>query len=169
MIWRVVIPAVIALGLSSAWGGEIIFVDPIQEKAKNLPPAVDARSRTQQSLEQTLEGARERAGRGRVTETIYLNEAGNNAAVPPSSERSRTARDYLDDNARPPPTIILRSEPPPTDSAKSRQTARSWVSPASSSSTSGRCKTENIAGGIEGATKGNTVIQSSQEGVTICK
>jgi hypothetical protein len=168
MIRRMVAHAVFFLAFSTAWAGEIIFVDPVQEKAKGLPP-VDSRARTQQSLERTLESARERAGRGRVAETIYLDDAENNVTEPPAAERARSARDYLDDSRHAPPTIILKSGQPPTDAAKARQSARSWVAQPPSKISSDRCKTENIVGGIEGQPQGQTVIQSSKGGVTVCK
>jgi len=170
MIPRMVVPVLLLLTLSPAWGGEIVFVDPIREKAKLQTAPVDARSRTQDSLEHSLESARDRAGRGRTVETIYLNDTDNPVVQKtPAAERAGAVRDYLDDTSPSPQVIILKSGPPPSDAAKSRQSARSWTSTASSTSTSDRCKTENTVGGVEGQPQGHTVIQSVKGSVTVCK
>ena len=169
MLRRVVAPVILCLSLGSAWGGEIIFVDPVREKAQNLPPPVNARARTQQSLERSLESARERVGRGRTTETIYLNDGNDFPPVSPSAERAGSARDYLGDSPTPPLTVILKSGPPPNDAAKARESARSWIATPPPSKHPDHCKTENIVGGIEGQPQGHTVIQSSKGGVTVCK
>ncbi len=169
MLRRVAAPVILCLTLCPAWGGEIIFVDPVREKAQNLPPPVNARARTQQSLEHSLESARERVGRGRTTEIIYLDDNNSFPSAPPAAERAGSARDYLDGLPHPPPTVILKSGPPPNDAARARESARSWIAPPPPSKHPDQCRTENIVGGIEGQPQGHTVIQSSKGGVTVCK
>lgn len=151
--------------LWSARGGEIIFVDPVREKAQALEPPVDTRARTQRSLEQPLEHAREHAGRGRLRDTIFLE---NGIPVSPAAERARAAGDYLEDVPTPPSAVILKSASP-TDAAKAKQTARSWIASPAVKYPDEQCKSENIVGGIEGQPQGRTVIQSSKGGVSVCK
>lgn len=153
----------------SAWGGEIIFVDPVREKAQRLQPQEDGAARHEQLRERVLEDARLRSGR----EAVPNATATDGEPMSPAGERAREARDYLNDTPVAQPAAILRNAPPPTDAAKARQTARGWVAPPAANSTNAsgnRCKTENTVGGIEGSAQGHTVIQSNTSSVaTICK
>lgn len=89
--------------------------------------------------------------------------------VSPAGERTREARDYLNDTQAAQPAVILRNAPPPSDAGRARQAARTWAAPATNSSGS-RCRTENTVGGIEGAAQGHTVIQGNTSDVTsVCK
>lgn len=161
----------LACATLSGWGGEIIFVDPVREKAQALQPQEDGAARHDKLRERVLEDARVRSGRKAVPDASATD--GGPMSMSPAGERAREARDYLNDTAAAQPAAILRNAPPPTDAAKARQTARGWVAPPAANSTNAsgnRCKTENTVGGIEGSAQGYTVIQSNTSSVTtICK
>lgn len=155
----------LAGGVMSAWGGEIIFVDPMREKAQALEQKSQP-LRHEELRERVLDDARIRSGREVAPPLVNQDEQ-----MPPAAERAREARDYLNDVPATSPAIILRSAPPPSDAAKARQSARSWTSPPPAANSPGnRCTTENTVGGIEGTAQGHTVIQSNTSGVNvICK
>lgn len=161
------------LVLASACRAEVVFVDPVQEKAGAMPkPAKqpDESSRTGRVVDHTLDAARQRAGRASLTGPDMLE-----GPLPPASERAAEARDYQR-GVKPAQetTIILQTVPaaPPSDAEKARAQARSWVAPAAPVSAQNRCRTENTVGGIEGqaGVRGTVVIQSTTSGVTVqCK
>jgi len=134
---HVLLIASLASLVSPVAESEIVFVDPVQEKAQE----------TRQDEPKT-EGHDEL--RDRLLDT---------------------ARDYRDHGQpMPPPLVILRSGPPPSDAALVREAARIWVDRDSAATTSNRCRTENTVGGIEGSPRGRTVIQGNVDGKnTICK
>jgi hypothetical protein len=155
---RQVLLMLLYLTLTAAWAGEIIFVDPVREKAESLPKPPEGPARHELLLERTLNEARQRSGRG--TDNLPVGES-----TDPASLNAREARGALDGQSPLPPPAILRSGTPSSDASKARQTARNWVAPPNNSGN----KTENTVGGIEGATQGHTVIQGTTRGVSICK
>lgn len=151
------------LTLTSAWAGEIIFIDPVREKAEALPKPPEGPARHELLLERTLDEARQRSGRG--TDDLSPGESSD-----PASMSARDARSALEGQPPLSQPVILRSGTPPSDASKVRQAARNWVAPQNNSGNIGSgCKTENTVGGIEGATQGHTVIQGTTRGVSICK
>lgn len=148
----------------SAWGGEIIFVDPAHEKAQTLQQdGGQQRHGHEQLRERVLDDARMRSGREAVP------PMSDEESVSPAGDRAREARDRLNDRPAIQTTVILKSGVPPTEAAKARQAARAWAAPAAKTG-GNRCQTENTVGGIEGSAQGHTVIQGNTTGVTtMCK
>lgn len=159
------------LAVAVACRAEVVFVDPVQEKAKAAPkPAkqTDGPSRAERLLDHTLDAARQRAGRVGSSRPDTPEDP-----LPPATERAAEARDYqrgvkpVQETA-----IILQAAPPPSDAEKVRAQARGWVAPTAPVNANNRCKTENTVGGIEGqaGVRGAVVIQSTTSGVnTTCK
>lgn len=141
--------------------GEIVFVDPVREKAQSLQKQPEGRLRTEQMLEQTLEDARQYSD----------DKAGGvpvDAGASPAGMQSQNARGYVDDEPQAPPAVLMKGTAPPADAARMRQTARSWAAPAGHGDT--RCTTENTVAGIEGTVQGHTVIQGKAKDANIqCK
>lgn len=158
---RVVVTGLACLFLAeAAWAGEIILIDPAREKSQRLPQSEEKAATQERRREQALEEARRFEGRGTL---VPYSEAPPDAAA----EAAREARAQLDGAPLPGPMVILKSGPPPSDAAKARASAKSWITPGK---TDPRCKTENVIGGIEGQTQGNMVIQTTTGGVTtLCK
>lgn len=151
-----------ALLASGAGGGEIIFVDPVREKAQAQTKPTETTSRVERITERSVEEARARSGRETGLPLVLPEESDK------AGESAREARAQLEGQPLPAAPLLLKAGPPPSDAGKARQAARSWVTPASKSDA--RCKTENTVGGIEGVAHGHTVIQSSTSGVsTLCK
>jgi len=165
-VWVLSLAVFLSLG-GTAVGGEIIFVDPARERAQ--AQRLEPRLAREQAHERALDEARARVGREPTAPQSVLVIEGE--PLPPATEQARRARDYLDETPQYSGQVILRSGQPPSEAAKARQAARSWVEPATSNaSPTTRCRTENSVGGVEGAVQGHLHIQGTgQNTVTICR
>lgn len=77
----------------SAWGGEIIFVDPVREKAQRLQPPEDGAARHDQLRERVMEDAREYQN---DTSTAQPAVILRNAPPPTDAAKARqTARGWV--------------------------------------------------------------------------
>jgi hypothetical protein len=149
--------------VSPVVGGEIVFVDPGREKAQSLSKEEGSAARHEQLRNRLLDDARVRSGR-QVASPLVETEASAHA-----SERTREARDYLNETSSPQTTtILLKSDLPSSDAARTRQAARAWYVPAPNTAAN-HCRTENTVGSIEGTSQGHAVIQSTVGGVNVCK
>ena len=149
---------ILPLSLGS-WAGEIIFVDPVREKAQSLQKQPESPQRGEQVRERVLEEARQYGG-GKGDKPGAVS---TESLPTPAETQSQNARGYLDDDEPPiSPPVLMKNQEPVSDAAKMRQTARTWATPAARKET--RCTTENTVGGIDGTVQGHTIIQGSSSG-----
>ena len=146
---------ILPLSLGS-WAGEIIFVDPVREKAQSLQKQPESQQRGEQVRERVLEDARQHGG-GKP------GEVSTESLPTPAEIQSQNARGYLDDDEPPiSPPVLMKNPEPVAEAAKVRQAARTWATPAVRKDT--RCTTENTVGGIDGTVQGHTTVQGSGSG-----